>query len=158
MYSGTSVLNIKSQLGKAQLGELTGPAAIVHALKKVNVQKEIPKVEDELKNAPPTNVNKLNTKLKYLKTLDNLQTSPEKAYTMQYLPVVPPIFRPVYPLPSGDIMVNDINQLYRNVGLINNGIKNSKDILVDEDKTKSLTALYKSVSALQGMIEPLEYG
>lgn len=144
--------------GKESLNDKTGPVAIVDALSKIDVKKELKATAEELKIAPPTNINKLNTKLKYLKTLDELNYTPVKAYTMQYLPIIPPVFRPVYALPSGDIMSNDVNHLYRNVGLINNGIKSTKDILLKEDQDKALTSLYNAVSVLQGNIEPTEQG
>ena len=144
--------------GKVKLGEKTGTTAIVDALKKVNVAKTLKELEAELKTAPPTNVNKLNTKIKYLKALKELEYSPVDAYTMKYVPVIPPLYRPAYPLPSGDTMVQDVNHLYRNVGIINNGIKaNLKDgNLTDDKKVQALSVIYNAVGALQGIVDPID--
>lgn len=157
------ILNLTEQkynsiiMGKEELNGKTGPTAIVDELKNINVNKLITSVSNELKSAPPTNINKLNTKLKYLKTLKELGMTPEKAYTMQYVPIMPPVFRPIYPLPSGDVTVNDVNKFYRDIGLINNGLKATQDNLLELDKTKNLGELYNAVSAMQGIAEPTSF-
>jgi len=147
--------------GQETIDDNTGIDAIVTALKNLNIQKELKSTEVDLKIAPPTNVNKLNTKLRYLSALDSLgYKSPSEAYLMKYVPVLPPAFRPIYPLPSGDLAVTDINRHYRQVSLLTKGAKNLKDLggLSPKDQLKYDYDLYNGVKALQGFIDPITYG
>jgi DNA-directed RNA polymerase beta' subunit len=92
------------------------------------VKAEIKSAKAALKEAPPSNVNKLNTKIKYLKALNDLDMKPNEAYLMSKVPVIPPQYRPIYPLPSGDLMVSDINKHYRDIGLVSQNYKKVKKI------------------------------
>ena len=106
-------------------------------------------------------MNKLNTKLRYLNALDKLgYKSPSSAYLMKHVPVIPPSFRPIYPLPSGDLAVTDINKHYRQVSLLTNGVKDlSKEKgLSKTDSLKYDYDLYQGIKALQGFIDPITYG
>lgn len=145
--------------GKDTLNGKSGVDAIVYALGGIDVDKELKSKSEELKTAPPTNVNKLNTTVKYLKTLKNLKLSATDAYTISKVPVTPPQFRPIYPLPSGDLMVSDINKHYKDVGVINNGLRaNLADgNLTAQKEIESKAMLYNTVKALQGIIDPLTY-
>jgi len=143
--------------GKKELNGDTGVSAIVKSLKDLNIDAQIDSISKELKVAPPTNINKLNTRLKYLKVLKELNYKPEEAYTITKLPVIPPQFRPVYPLPSGDLMVSDLNKHYRDVGVINKNFREAKDFLTKEDNIKTANDLYLTVKALQGFSDPITY-
>ena len=76
-----------------------------------------------MKVAPPTNINVLNTKVRNLQALVDLKMTPKEAYTTQLVPILPPKFRPIYPLPSGDLVPSDINKHYRDIGAINQTYK-----------------------------------
>jgi DNA-directed RNA polymerase beta subunit/DNA-directed RNA polymerase beta' subunit len=145
--------------GKQELNGEKGPQAIVKALGAIDVPNELKNKKEELKIAPPTNVNKLNTTVKYLSALSNLKMTPTEAYTLSKLPVTPPQFRPIYPLPSGDLMISDINKHYKDIGVVNNGLKaNMKDNnLTKEKEIESQAVLYNTVKALQGIIDPMTY-
>lgn len=142
--------------GKSELHGFTGPLAIVRALN-FDVDSKLSALEAELKTAPPTNVNKLNTKIKYLRALKDLKYSPVEAYTMQKVPIIPPVFRPIYALPSGDLMVSDINKHYRDLGLINEGLKSIGNDLTPEELIKDQNTLYGTIKGLQGLSDPLTY-
>jgi len=157
------VLNItEAQLndtikGVHKIGGKTGVPAIVAGLKTLNVKTEITKLKKELKNAPPTNVNKLNRRIRYLQTLDNLELSAVDAYTMKVVPVLPPAFRPIYPLQTGDLMISDLNKHYRDIGTINIALRGAKNDLSTAEMAEATTSLYTSVKALQGFIDPVNY-
>tara|TARA_Y100000592_G_scaffold27891_1_gene44402 strand:+ start:18054 stop:24128 length:6075 start_codon:yes stop_codon:yes gene_type:complete len=144
--------------GTKELDGKTGPTAIIAALDDINVNKSIKELKAELKDAPQTNVNKLNRRLRNMVALKELKMNPKEAYTMQFVPVLPPAFRPIYPLPSGDLMVSDMNKHYRDIGLINSSLKNVYKTLEDVDKRDSVNDLYNSVKAMQGFIDPITYG
>jgi len=143
--------------GKQQLNGKTGHDAIISALKEINVKKRVKELKEQLKTAPPTNVNKLNTKIRYMEALQDLEMDPIKAYTLSKIPIIPPVFRPAYPLPSGDLVVSDINKHYRDVGLINSQLKNAINDLPDKEKLEGMSTLYNSVKAMQGFIDPITY-
>lgn len=143
--------------GKQQLNGKTGHDAIISALKEINVKKRAKELKEQLKTAPPTNVNKLNTKIRYMEALQDLEMDPIKAYTLSKIPIIPPVFRPTYPLPSGDLVVSDINKHYRDVGLINSQLKNAINDLPDKEKLEGMRTLYNSVKAMQGFIDPITY-
>ena len=154
-----SYLNILQ--GTEQFNNKTGIEAITEALSKINVKKTLKETSLELKTAPPTNINKLNTKLRYLQALNNLgYSSPDKAYLMKYVPILPPTSRPIYPLPSGDLAVSDLNKHYRQVGLVTKGIKDLKQQggMSKTDMLKYNYELYNNIKALQGFIDPVTYG
>ena len=144
--------------GKQHLNNKVGSQAIIDALDSIDVNKELEGLKETLKTAPPTNVNKLNTKIRYLRALKELNMSPTEAYTISKVLVIPPVFRPIYPLPSGDLITSDVNKHYRDVGLINSELKTAKSLLTDKDLIASEKSLYDSVKALHGFIDPQVYG
>ncbi len=147
--------------GKEELNGENGVDAINKALKTIKVKDALRITASELKTAPPPNVNKLNTKLRYLEALEELgYKSPADAYLIKQIPVLPPIFRPIYPLPSGDLAVTDINKHYRQVGLLTDSFKRLQDLkgVSNSDKVKYDYELYNGVKALQGFIDPITYG
>lgn len=143
--------------GNVELNGKTGPGAVVEALRNLNISERLNNLKLELKTAPPTNVNKLNTKIRYMEALQDLKMDPIKAYTISKMPIIPPVFRPVYPLPSGDMVVSDINKHYHDVGLINIKLKNSDEYLPDKVKLEGEKKLYDSIKAMQGFIDPVTY-
>jgi len=143
--------------GKENLNGMTGHKAIIKALESIDVNKRIEQLLNELKTAPPTNVNKLNTKIRYMQALKDLKMTPIEAYTINKIPIIPPIFRPAYPLPSGDLVVSDINKHYRDVGLINTQLKETFKILPEKEKQEGIKNLYNSIKAMQGFIDPITY-
>ncbi len=146
--------------GKEELDGATGTEAIVKALSSISIKKRITALKKELKTAPETNVNVLNAKIRNLQALVDLNLSTKEAYTTQYIPILPPKFRPIYPLPSGDLVPSDINKHYRDIGAINQTYKEGlkQDILDDKTVVSSDLALYNSVKAMQGFIDPKTYG
>lgn len=136
-----------------------GPEEVIKNLSNIDIDGDIAKYRAALKTAPKTNINKLNSKIKYLEALKDLKISPIDAYTMSMLPIIPPIFRQIYPLPSGDLVVADINKHYKDVGTINKTLKEAigRDDLPDDKIVKAKLDLYNSVKAMQGFIDPLTY-
>ena len=138
--------------------DLTGAALIRKRLAQLDVDKELKAAEAELKTAPPTKVNFLHNRIKYLQTLNENHLKPVDAYMMSVVPVIPSVFRPIYPLPSGDLQVSPINKHYRDVALINNQIKAVKQSGLGENFNKNNRAsLYKALQAMTGLIDPITY-
>ena len=146
--------------GKESINGKTGPTALIGMLKSFDVPKELEATKKELEDAPPTNVNKLNTKVRILDALNKEGLNPKDAYVLKNVLTLPPKFRPIYPLPSGDLQVSDINKHYRDIGLKAKGLKNAikEDIIDEEEKIKYENGLYYSVKSMQGFVDPITYG
>jgi len=165
MYEGaiTKLLDLtEDKFDKVMAGELeldgkTGVDAITAGLKSIDITTELRKLRKELKDAPESNINKLNNKVRYLEALKDLGYTPTQAYLTKFVPVLPPVYRPIYPLPSGDLMVSDINQHYRDIGVINTNYKAIKAKLSQEEQHQYDHSLYKAIKAQQGFIDPVTY-
>jgi DNA-directed RNA polymerase subunit beta' len=159
----TKLLDLtEDKFSKVLTGELeyngkTGVEAISAGLKAISVPAELRRLRAELKTAPESNVNKLNSKVRYLQALKDLKYTPEQAYMTKLVPVLPPVYRPIYPLPSGDLMVSDVNQHYRDIGVINNNYKAIKSKLSKEEQRQYDHSLYSAIKAQQGFTDPVTY-
>jgi len=132
----------------------TGPKAIYELLKSIDVDKELKKAESEAKKAKtPQELDKINSKIRYLKVLKEMKLRPEEAYMTHVIPVIPPKFRPIYPLPSGDLIYSDLNKLYQQVIMANDLLKELKD-LPEEQKAPYRKTLYESYKHLVGLGVP----
>lgn len=144
--------------GKKDIDGKTGPEGVISALKKLNVEQEIDIAKSAINDTSnPALVNKLNKKLRYLTAIKNSGMSLEEAYTMKYVPVLPPLFRPIVPLPSGDLHVAPINEHYRDIAILDNSLQKEKE-LGDKDRANVVrNELYRTVSAAQGHVDPITY-
>lgn len=133
---------------------LTGGHAIKRLLKDVNLD-EIEKewTEKISKTRSPTKRNEGNKILRYTRALKENKLKPADAYVLEKLPILPPKYRPVYPLPNGDLGYSQVNNLYRDVGLINNELKwqNSMAFIPDSARQELRENLYEGVKALTGI-------
>lgn len=138
---------------------LTGAKYIKKKLSSLDVDAEYKKAVADLKKAPASQINTLNKRVRYLKVLKDFKLDPMDAYMMKVVPVLPPLFRPIYPLPSGDLQVSPINKHYRDISLINNQISAVKKTGVDDVAFNkgNRVALYGTLKALVGLSDPLTY-
>ncbi len=142
--------------GDEQYNGETGFKAIEDALKAINVDDEIQKAEKEGAGAKQTTRDRINRKIRYLKALKKLGLTPDQAYMVKKIPVLPPAMRPVIELPGNQIIQNDMNLLYRDVLLT---AKNAyEDAVTPADKKKVLANIYDSYKALEGVGQPLTKG
>jgi DNA-directed RNA polymerase subunit beta' len=140
-------------------GGITGGELIQKRLKAIDINKALEQATAQLKVAGPSQVNTLNSRVRYLQTLKKFSMRPEEAYMMPVLPILPPIMRPIYPLPSGDIQVAPINKHYRDIALLNDQIKQIKGLGLDNkefNRTNRIN-LYTTLKATLGLTEPLTY-
>jgi DNA-directed RNA polymerase beta subunit/DNA-directed RNA polymerase beta' subunit len=137
--------------GREELGGSTGPSAIVDALRKIDVKEELAEAEKKILTARSTELNAANKKLKYLRMLDREGVTAEDAYILKNLPVLPPVFRPISVLESGDLSIDGLNFHYRNVALVNDKLNDAKGFLPPEEIAKFNYSLYDSVSNLMAV-------
>lgn len=101
----------------------TGMDGILETLHAINVEEAIRTTEASMKGLVKQDKDRAYKKLKVLAALKKLNMSPERAYTMGVMPVLPPHMRPIS-LSSevgalGDVETVDVNHMYRLVGMSN---------------------------------------
>jgi DNA-directed RNA polymerase subunit beta len=94
--------------------------------------------------------------IKALEALDKQGLTPDKAWTISKLPVLPPQFRPVVPGPRGDMLVADVNHLYKDAIIARDKLKEAKDLdMPDEDVADLRKHMSQAVGAVIGMNDPV---
>lgn len=123
-----------------------GMEDVASQLKAIKVDAEIKSVKSRIEGARKTERDLLYKKLKLLTTLKRMKLTPYGAYTMKYMPVLPPRMRPVGLSAEvgaqGDINTVDINQLYRTVGMANDLLKDAR---AGDTRRAAEYALYEKV-------------
>src|SRR5690606_24834968 len=94
----------------------------------------------------------VNRTLKFLLALKESNRRPEDAYVLNYVPVLPPMFRPLTATNYGDIAKSSLNDLYRNMMVINDKLKAMPVSKFSYEPTIDLRAnLWNSFKALQAV-------
>lgn len=128
---GNSIFDMLSAVNlNTQLGELK---------KQIHDVKSVSRRDDMVKQ------------IKYLSSLDRAGTRPESAYVLHNMPVIPPVARPVMPKAGNRIEYADVNHLYKDHMLANDGLDKVKDDLEDSGLINERTALYDGAKALMGV-------
>ncbi len=137
-------------------GNLTGGPAVEYLLSKVDAKNMTQRLQRKLSGANKTEKPKILKQLRYLGGLNRLGMKADEAYMTKNLPVIPARFRPVYNNNSGQLVVSDPNHVYREVMLVNDQLKNLKNLEVDDEGLQnSREGLYSAVSGAVGISEPL---
>jgi hypothetical protein len=132
-------------------GISSGPA-VQHLLSKIDVQKELAAAQAELMK-PGLKGNRLdqvNRKVKYLSNLQKLGMTPTDAYMTQHVPVVPPSMRPISAMPDGTLINDDLNHMYKGLGLAANKFKDTNPNDLPEEFNNRRAAIYDGMRALAG--------
>lgn len=125
-------------------------------LDKVDVKKDLKDTIKEVRVAKGVKLDLLNKRRRYLQALKDSKLSPSEAYIQSKMAIIPPKFRPIYPLPDGSLNVADPNHGYREILMVNNQLKDLRKQGVDNKNMASIRAdLYAAVQGMTGMAEPL---
>ncbi len=115
-----------------------GAEAIKELLQKIDVEKEVKELKDELKNSSGQKWLRI---IKKLEVMESFLVSGNKPEWMilEALPVIPPELRPMVQLDGGRFATSDLNDLYRRVINRNNRLKrlldlSAPDIIVRNEK------------------------
>jgi DNA-directed RNA polymerase subunit beta' len=134
---------------------ITGSKLIHQKLASINLNSEIRKTKKELKTAPKSKRSLLNKKYKHLEALKTFDFKPTDLMISKF-PVMPAKFRPIYPLPSGDLQVSPINQHYRQIAQTAYAIKTNKELGFDEELSRTARKdMYRVLKEAVGLQEPL---
>ena len=137
--------------GEVAMDGKTGPEAIISSLAKIDVDAELKEAKQDLKTARRSNLDAAYKRVKYLQAIKNLGTTADKAYGISNIPVIPPVFRPITAMEGGDLNVDGVNLLYRDVAMLNDQYNASKKVLPDSAMAPVRKDLYEAVSSLIGI-------
>jgi DNA-directed RNA polymerase subunit beta' len=137
--------------GEMSISGNTGPSAIASALARINVTRELAQAKEDLKGARKSNLDAAYKRVKYLQALKNSGMTADEAYILKSIPVIPPVFRPITAMEGGDLNVDGVNLLYREMAMINDKLREGRKILPESALTPLRTELYGAVGALIGM-------
>lgn len=152
IIGGSSTLDAEGNVIPASATDkLLGPAVIAAALRKIDVKKKLAEEEEATRTAPTATLDKHNKRVRYLRMLDRTGLSADKAYTISNVPVIPPLFRPISSMEGGDLNVDGLNLLYRDVAILNQKVKEADGVLPEEQQAKLRADLYDAVDALMGV-------
>ena len=144
---------VKVLLDGEDPNELNG-AEVRKKLAEINVPERITAIKRGLAKAKGTNRDKLLKEYRYLSALNKLGMHP-KEYVLSKFPIMPPVYRPIYPASDGGTpMVSDLNHLYRDLILTNTALKDLKDF-PDKDKKELRKNLFQSAGAVIGVTDPV---
>ncbi len=152
-----------TQKGLHDLYTEKGGAHIADQLSKIDTSSKIAELRAATKTARGPVLDGLVKQIKYLTALKALDLTPDKAYVLSNLPIVPPIFRMVVPMKDGRLQAGDANLLYRDAMLANEGIGKAKGIIPDSKKgmlppselVPLRSHLYEAVGAVFGTHDPV---
>jgi DNA-directed RNA polymerase beta' subunit len=135
----------------------TGGAAIGQLLSKIDIDAELKSAQSKiLTTKNDAELNALNRKLRYLHALKDLDLKPQDAYMRKVVPVIPPVYRPVYEVPGKGLQVAPANELYRSLGILDRSHEYpAMKLLADSEKKDLRTDTYRATRALAGL-EPVE--
>lgn len=133
---------------------ITGGKAIEKMLTAVDVQKELTAATEKAKRSTGPELDRANKKIRVLQNLKDLGMHP-KDYILHNVPIIPPVFRPTYPLPDGALATSDANYLYSDLMGVNKqlaipGLPESRKVELRRDMNKAVTALF-------GLGDPISY-
>lgn len=139
---------------------VTGGNGFRQLLAQVDLKERMETFSEAAKKARnPTALNKANRGARFVEALKKFNLKPEEAYVLDKVPVLPPVFRPVYALPSGDLHTSPVNYLYRDVGLVSDKLKwmNSLEYFPEDGKADLRRDLYQGAAAVAGLGSPIVF-
>ena len=108
-----------------------GAEAVFDLLKRIDLQKSLEALEEEIRTAIPSKTKKLIRRSRLIKSLIINKIRPEWMI-MSAIPVIPPDLRPMVQLDGGRFASSDLNDLYRRVINRNNRLKRLKELNAPE--------------------------
>lgn len=153
IVSGKLYLNSSGELSKEKKG-LTGIHAIEKMLKDFNVESTITSLARKSKTVQGQQLDVVNKRLRILMALQKTGLSPDEAYIRRSVAVIPPKYRPMYPMQDGSITSSDVNVIYQNIGIMNELAETEvADMLPDEDKVDLQKEIQHHVTGLSGLTD-----
>jgi len=134
-----------------------GGAGVRRRLATVNLDQRERELRSEVRDATGARLDGSLKQLKNVLALQREKLSPDQAYIISKLGVVPPVVRPILPASHGrkDLLVSDANYLYRDAMLANENLAAAKHSLPPEEVAKARLHLYDATKAVFGLGDPM---
>lgn len=132
---------------------LTGPAALKHALSKIDIATMEEEQRNLVRNGPKTKRGKAIQALNALEGLKRNNIRPDQLM-VRAVPVIPPSFRP-FSVVGETFVPGDANELYRDMFHYRDIYKQSKDMFGDDGAKDTVLDLYDTARALYGYGDPI---
>lgn len=122
------------------------------ALAGLDIDREISNTKKALQDpkVKGTELDKLNFKIKALQTAKESKLPLDRAWTIQAVPVLPPVFRRQSRLPDGTVKTNPLNGLYRRLALTNESLEKADKTAPYDSNLDTRAGLYKNLAELFG--------
>ena len=139
LLSEEEYMNAQDEYGEENFRAGIGAEALKEILQNVNLEEDLVKCEEDLREtSSEAKRKKLVKRLKLLESFISSGTRPEWMI-LDVVPVLPPELRPLVPLDGGRFATSDLNDLYRRVINRNNRLKRlmelrAPDIIVRNEK------------------------
>jgi len=132
---------------------LTSGKAIDHLLGNIDISKELEAAKKQIEKPglKGNRLDQINKKIRYLAALTNAGLSAKDAYMMKYIPVLPPIMRPLSHRPNGDINFDDLNQMYKGIGLSISRLNSLSPLMPESEKHEIKAEIYDGLRSLIGL-------
>lgn len=141
--------------GKKPIGDYgTGPKALEKALSSIDVDRELDAARHAYKHGRKSNKDAALRKVEYLKSAKRLNLHPSDWMT-DVVPVLPPLFRPVSLMDSGNPLVNDANYLYKQLLETRDNRRKVANLVGDDETGDERLAVYKAMKAVVGLADPV---
>jgi len=146
---------------------ISGGPAVEMLLKSINVDEDLKQATSIASNTTKaTELNKMNRKIRYLKSMKENKTKPED-YMISNVLVTPSKYRPMFAMGTeGTVIMSDINDLYQQAAYSADALKNLKadlKVVVDDEDIQNLQLaesrgqIYNDVKAIAGLREPTAF-
>jgi DNA-directed RNA polymerase subunit beta' len=147
ILSEVEYFNLSSRFGQIFSAGI-GAEAVRKVLEKIDIEKEIGRMKEELVAEKTTDRKKTLKRLKLLQGLKRSKVKPEWMLP-NVIPVIPPDLRPMVALDGGRFATSDLNDLYRRIINRNNRLKKLIDLGAPEVITRNeKRMLQEAVDAL----------
>ncbi len=141
--------------GDEKLGDKSGPSAIVHALKGIDVDQEINLARHEVEHGTQAKRDAAVRRLDYLKSAKRMDMHPGD-WTLSRAPVLPTQFRPVSLIGNKNVpLVSDPNYLYKELLETTHNLKRMEGTVGHENVGPERAAVYQALKAVTGLGDPL---
>jgi DNA-directed RNA polymerase beta subunit len=131
-----------------------GGKGVQKRLRDINMSSYEKRLRDEVRTATGTKLDGAVKQLKTARALKREGLSPDKAYVLNKLPVVPPVVRPILPSRGRrDLLISDANYLYRDAMLANDMLSDAKKNLPEPEVGQARQHLYDATKAVFGLGE-----
>lgn len=139
---------------------ITGGKAFEKLLSQVDKEEKLKEFTEAARKAKaPSALNKANHGIRYVEALKRFKLEPKDAYVLKKVPVLPPIYRPIYALPDGNLHTSSVNYLYRDLGLASQKLKalNKIEYMPEDAKQELRKDIYQGTAAVQGLANPITF-